>query len=82
MSKNQTHHYALRINDTGYWAGYNAITDQLRKAKLYNHVRYALTDGVEGVKRTKHPISKIEVVTVELHITEAYDITEEFTNGK
>lgn len=70
MAKNQTTHYILRVNESGYWAGYNTVTDQIRRAKMYNSLTHVKNDGIAGVKRTKIPISKLEILTVEINILE------------
>ena len=81
MSKNQTTHYILRVNETGYWAGYNTITDQIRKAKMYNNIKYIKSDGIAGVKRTKIPITKLEILTVEINILETDILSLEEIHG-
>lgn len=76
MAKNQTTHYILRVNESGYWAGYNTVTDQIRRAKMYNSLTHVKNDGIAGVKRTKIPISKLEILTVEINILEV-DVLQE-----
>ena len=79
MAKEQTLHY-VGMNDQGmYWAGYNTWTDQLRKAKQYNGLRYAHEALREAVTRSNKwldpKIKSYRILTVENVV---HEVSEEF----
>ena len=72
MGKNQLFHYVARTNFGAYWAGMNSVTDQIRKAQMYNSVK-ALKENVAAALRKynkslpdEYKITSFDIVSVQI----------------
>lgn len=72
MSKNQLFHYVARTNFGSYWAGMNSVTDQIRKAQMYNSVK-AIKENVSAALKkynkslpTEYQITSFDIIAVQI----------------
>lgn len=51
--------YVIQFNNGLYWCGYNSVSSQLRKAKIYTNIKMVKDSANEALKRYK--LGKITV---------------------
>lgn len=73
--KNQNYHYVVQLGNGVYWAGHNSVTDQIRKAQMYNSLKMAHSAAVDAVKRNSKCFAdtRYRILKVEFCILEAED---------
>ena len=46
--------YVIKFNNGLYWCGYNTADKQIRKAKIYNSIKYAREAGMDYISRRQY----------------------------
>ena len=46
--------YVVKFDNGLYWCGYNKVSDQIRKARIYNSTKYAREAGLDCISRRNY----------------------------
>lgn len=46
--------YVIKFNNGLYWCGYNTADKQIRKARIYNSIKYAREAGLDCINRRQY----------------------------
>ena len=75
--------YVIKFNNGLYWCGYNTADKQIRKAKIYNSIKYAREAGMDYISRRQYirpytfmpEINGFRIIEVELKEKETVEST-------
>ena len=70
--------YVIKFDNDLYWCGLNTVDKQIRKAKVYNSIKYATETAENILKYTKHLIYNKNIKSyklVEIEIIEKESIS-------
>lgn len=68
--------YVIKFDNGLYWCGYNKASNQIRKARIYNSIKYAKEAGDDCLKRKEYiaPYSSMsEVLDYKIIEVELYE---------
>ena len=70
--------YVIKFNNGLYWCGYNTADKQIRKAKIYNSIKYAREAGMDCISRRQYIMPEtngFRIIEVELKEKETVEST-------